>query len=103
MKTLIVYGTKYGTAEKCVKELAKNLTGQVDVINLKDNKDIKTVDYDKIVIGGAIYAGHIIKEVKEFYETNKEALKSKKVAVFICCMDRSNPERYITNSLMPIL
>lgn len=98
MKTLIVYGTKYGSAEKCAKEIAKHITGQVDVINLKNNKEVKITDYDKVIIGSSIYAGMLRKEVKAFYEANKEGLKHKKVAIFISCMDKVNPEQYITNN-----
>lgn len=98
MKTLIAYGSKYGTAEKCSKEIAKHITGQVDIVDLKANKEIKLADYDKVIIGSSIYAGGLRKEVKAFYEKNKEILKDKKVAVFISCMAKENPEQYITNN-----
>lgn len=96
MKTLIVYGSKYGTTQKCAQEIAKKISGKVDVVNLKDNKGIDIADYDKVVIGSSVYAGMLRKEVKVFYESNKEILKKKKVAVFLCCMDKEGIEKYLS-------
>ena len=86
MKTLIVYGTKYGCTEKQAKSLVENLKGEVELYNLKKVKDINLSRYDKVVIGGSIYMGKIQKEVRGFCLNYLDQLKNKKVGLFICCM-----------------
>lgn len=97
MKTLVVYGSKYGAAAKCAELIAKGIKGDVKVINLKEESDIKVEDYDKVVIGSSIYAGMIRKEVKIFCEKNKEMLEQKKVAIFISAMSDELMNDYLKN------
>lgn len=40
MRSLIIYGTKKGTTETCVKKLKEYMKDDVDIINIKDNKSI---------------------------------------------------------------
>lgn len=95
MKTLVVYGSKYGATEICAKRIAKGLKGEVDLINLKEQKEISLEAYDKVVIGSAVYAGMLRKEVKAFYDKYKEVLEGKKIAVFLSCMDDQGLNQYI--------
>lgn len=86
MNTLIVYASKYGCTEKCVELLSKELTGKVDIINLKKVSGIDISKYEKIIIGGSIYIGKIQKEVTEFCSKNLDKLKEKRIGIFICGM-----------------
>jgi menaquinone-dependent protoporphyrinogen oxidase len=74
MNTLIVYATKYGCAEKCAMELSKEFDGNVEVINLKENKRIDLVEYENVIIGGSVYIGKIQKEVADFINQNLKEL-----------------------------
>ncbi|MDF2474260.1 MAG: flavodoxin [Lachnospiraceae bacterium] len=86
MNTLIVYASKYGCTKKCAELLSKELQGKSDLVNLKSSDNIHISEYDRIIIGGSIYAGRIQKEVKEFCCENLERLKEKQIGLFICCM-----------------
>lgn len=86
MNTLIVYGTKHGCAEKCAGILAQRLGGKADVKNLKGIGELDLSQYSNVIIGGSIYVGKIQKEVSEFCTRNIEALKNKKLGLFICGM-----------------
>lgn len=86
MNTLIVYGTKYGCAEKCANLLAQKLSGKIDIKNLKNTGELDLSQYDIIIIGGSIYVGRIRKEVSDFCAKNIETLKKKKIGLFICGM-----------------
>lgn len=86
MSTLIMYVTKHGSTRKCASILSKKLTGKVDMYNLREGKAPDLAEYDKVIIGGSIYAGRIQKEISEFCSQNLEALKNKKLGLFICCM-----------------
>jgi menaquinone-dependent protoporphyrinogen oxidase len=98
MKTLVVYASKHGAAEECAKEIAKKVSGEVELVNLSERKASECSSYDRVVIGGSIYAGMIQKEVKEFCTKNLECLMQKKVGLFVSCMDDKNALTYIANS-----
>lgn len=109
MKTLIVYATKHGFTKECAIKLSKKLDGDFDILNLKENKISTIEQYDSVIIGGPIYAGQIIKEVKEFCEKNLNQLSDKKIGLFVCGMsdkDKMNlyleqafPEKLRSNAL----
>lgn len=98
MKTLIIYGTTYGYAEKCAESLAKKMKDGVDVVNIKDNKNIVLSQYDKIIIGGSIYMGQIQKQVKAFCIHHQDELTSKKLGLFICCGFPENIDQHMKNA-----
>ncbi|PKM52630.1 MAG: flavodoxin [Firmicutes bacterium HGW-Firmicutes-7] len=85
MKVLVLYATKHGATENCAKLLAEALEGNVALCNIKKEK-VDATSYDKIIIGGSIYAGSIQKEIKNFCAVNEELLKGKKTGYFICGM-----------------
>ncbi|MTI60973.1 MAG: flavodoxin [Firmicutes bacterium] len=86
MKTLIVYATKYGTAEKAVKKLTEYLEGDIKIVNIGEAEEIDDIaSYELIIIGGSIYAGKIQQEIKKFCESNISLFSSKKIGLFICC------------------
>lgn len=86
MKTIIIYATKHGFTKKCCEKLSEKLNGQVELYNLKENKTVELVQYDKVIIGGSVYVGQIQKEVKEFCLKHIDELKKKKLGLFICGM-----------------
>ena len=86
MNTLIVYSSKYGCTEKCAKLIKEKLNEEVDLVNLKNVKDIDIYKYNKVIIGGSIYIGKIQKSVTEFCTKYIDQLVEKKVGLFICGM-----------------
>jgi len=86
MNTLIVYASKYGTTEKCAKMIKNQINNQVELINLKNLKDVNLSKYDNVIIGGSIYIGKIQKEVTEFCLKYLDILKEKRIGLFICGM-----------------
>ncbi|MCR4436074.1 MAG: flavodoxin domain-containing protein [Clostridiales bacterium] len=86
MSILIAYATRHGCVKKCAESLAEKLQGKVELLNLGEKPSVELAPYDTVIIGGSIYAGNIQKEVKDFCAQNLEALKGKKLGLFICCM-----------------
>lgn len=101
MNTLIAYATKYGCAEKCAKILAERLTGRIDLCNLKYGEVPDLSQYDKVIIGGSIYMGKIRKQVSKFCSRNLDALKNKKVGLFICGMLAEDEAETELNNAFP--
>lgn len=66
MKGIIIYGSKYGSAEKYANELGRLLCFDVcDHSNLETSPN----SYDTIIYGGSLYAGKVIgleKTLKKF-------------------------------------
>ena len=87
MKTLILYATRHGCAEKCAMKLGAALQGDVKTSNFKDAGAIGLVDFETVVIGGSIHAGKIQKGVKDFCAKNLEVLKGKRLGLYLCCME----------------
>ena len=92
MKILITYATKYGAAEKCAHSIAEKLNGECDLVNLKKEQPRALSSYDKIIIGGSVYASNIQKEVKDFCEQNTALLLSKPLGLFLSCMGLNQQE-----------
>lgn len=88
MSTLIIYASKYGYTEKCSKKLAEEISDEVDLVNIKVDKQPKIENYDKVIIGGSIYMGKIQKKINSFCIDNLEVLKGKKLdyLLVVCLM-----------------
>ncbi|WP_273327241.1 flavodoxin domain-containing protein [Vallitalea guaymasensis] len=85
MSVLIVFSTKYGFTEKCIKVLRNDLQGEVKIVNIQQEmiKDISC--YDKIIIGGPIYVGRFQKKLRRFCADNLQILLDKKIGLFVTC------------------
>lgn len=104
MTTLIAYATKHGCAEKVAKILADGIEGKVDLLNLKEKKDVDFSKYNKVVIGGSIHSGKINMLVKSFAIENKNELLNKKRGFYICYMDNeSKAKQYMDESFPEVL
>lgn len=101
MSILIAYATNHGCAEKCAEILNGKLSEKADLCNLKKGNAPDLSKYDKVIIGGSIYAGKIQKAVKEYCANNLNELKGKKLGFFICCMSVEEPAKAQLNSSFP--
>ncbi len=93
VKTLILYGTRYGSTQRYVHILAEKIAGEVTVENLGKNKNPDIKPYDVIIIGGPIMAGKMHSAVSRFVNVNLQKLLSKKTALFICCLHQGEKAR----------
>lgn len=97
MKTVIIYASKTGTTEKCAKNINTQLTDSTIVDIYTKNEDINK--YDLIIIGSPIRMGMIDKKIKKFLIKNKECLKTKRTAYFICCGFNENCKEYYEKNI----
>lgn len=100
-KVLIAYASKHGCTEECAKTLAGKMNTEVDLCNLKEKKQIDLTTYDKVILGGSIYAGRIQKEVKDFCSKNESVLKGKKLGLYICGMSQGDDAKKQLMSAFP--
>lgn len=85
MKTLILYATKYGATREIAGRIAKRMEGAV-VFDLGSGNAPTPDPYDCVLIGSSVYAGRLRKEAKEYAAQHAEALKSKRLGLFVSGM-----------------
>ena len=100
MSTLIAYATKYGFTKNCAETLAGKLDEKADICDLSGNRP-DLAKYDKVIIGGSVYAGKIRKPVARFCTENLNILKGKKLGLFICGMADGDDARKQLESSFP--
>ena len=89
MKILIVYASQHGTTEKVAELLAESFEDHdVKTANISKDPIPSLNDYDSILIGGSIHAGRIQGKIKKFYTQYMDILLSKKIGLFLCCMEK---------------
>ena len=86
MKTAIIFSSTHGTTEKVAQMLSKQLKGVVDVIDLKEFPNQSLTDYNSVILGSSVYAGSVKARLKKFIKLNHNALLTKKIGLFLCCM-----------------
>ena len=86
MATLIVYMTTHGCTEKATRMLMNSLNDDINIVNLDGFPDPNLDLYERVVIGGSIHMGEIQKGLKKYCERNLDALLTKKLGLFLCCM-----------------
>jgi len=85
MKTAIIYMSSHGTVTKIVKQLASQLSGEIQLYNVRENKQVDIEHSDRVIIGGSIHGGKIQNGIRQFCEENQNNLVTKELGLFICC------------------
>lgn len=97
----IIFCSKYGTTRKICSTIKRELdnSDSVQLIDLEDRS--ATVDISRfhtVILGTSIYAGHPSKRMVEFCKQYMEELLQKRLALFVCGMDRNNATHEIDAS-----
>jgi menaquinone-dependent protoporphyrinogen oxidase len=83
MRVLVTAASKHGATAEIATEIGRALAEQavdVDVTPIEDTPGIG--DYDAVVLGSAVYAGHWLKSATEFVEDNGAQLAARPVWLF---------------------
>lgn len=94
MKSIIIYGTKYGATEKAANMLKEKLKGEVTLVNITKEKAPSLNEYDNVVLGGSMYVGKIQKQLTNYMKDNLTELSKKRTGLFICAALKE-PEKLI--------
>jgi menaquinone-dependent protoporphyrinogen oxidase len=84
MKGIIIYASKYGCTERAVKLLQSKITQGIKAVNITKEKAPDLSLYDTVILGGPIYIGKMHKAMSAYMQKNCEALKKKRLALFVC-------------------
>lgn len=88
MSTLIIYATKHQATLKYAETIKDQIKDEVELILAKKSKNINLNQYDTVIIGSSVYVGKILGSAKKFIKNNLDMLLTKKVGLFICCMEK---------------
>ena len=97
MKTLIVYASKTGTAQKCAEALVSRLPDATLCDVTKEKLD--PTPYDIVVLGGSVRMGMIHTNLRQYAEGCKDLLLNKRLGIFITCGYDDLAETIIKNNL----
>ncbi|MBN1886018.1 MAG: flavodoxin domain-containing protein [Candidatus Krumholzibacteriota bacterium] len=93
MRTLIVYMTAHGCAEKAARLLAGELGAETVIADLKRGKAVDPDGYDAVVVGSSIHAGKVQKGIRKYCERHREALLGVRLGLFVCHMQEGEEAR----------
>jgi menaquinone-dependent protoporphyrinogen oxidase len=83
MKVLIAYGSRLGATEGIAERIGEVLRADGLTVSVQPAASAGPIeDYDAVIAGGGIYAGHWHKSVKKFVDDNAGALGSMPVWLF---------------------
>lgn len=86
MKTLVAFASRQGCSEKSARLIQRMLGSECDIVDLDIESDINFSPYETVVIGGPIYYGRMRASVRYFCESNLPALLTRRIGLYICCM-----------------
>jgi menaquinone-dependent protoporphyrinogen oxidase len=89
LKTLLVYGTRYGATATTAKEIARVLSEQsfdVKVANAKEEKIRNISPYELIIAGTGLQFARWTGEIEGFLKKHQKELAEKKVAIYVSTM-----------------
>jgi menaquinone-dependent protoporphyrinogen oxidase len=89
LKTLLVYGTRYGATATTAKEIARVLGEggfDVKVVNAKEEKIKDISPYELVIVGTGLQFARWTGEIDEFLKNHQKTLAEKKVAVYVSTM-----------------
>jgi len=101
MQILIVYSTHHGCTEKCAGSLARQLAGDVRTVDLKKAKLPPLNQFETIIIGGSIHAGRVQQRITKFCNKNRDLLRSRRLGLFLCCMEEGDKAAEQFNQAFP--
>ncbi len=89
MKTLLVFGTRYGATAGTAEEIARVLREEgfdVRVANAKKEKIKDISDYELFIVGSGMQMGKWTGEADDFLKKFQKELRQKKLAIFASTM-----------------
>ncbi len=82
-RILVTYATKHGSTAEIAQAIGKELSAAGLSVEVKELKNVQSpAGYDAVVIGGPIYAGRVMADVKKFVGRHRDKLAAMPVAAF---------------------
>lgn len=83
MKVLVSAGSKHGATAEIARAIGEVLTDRGLDVTVTPPEEVGSIDdFDALVLGSAVYAGHWLKPAKELIDRSRESLASRPVWLF---------------------
>jgi menaquinone-dependent protoporphyrinogen oxidase len=83
MKVLVTAASKYGSTGEIARSIEEVLTAHGHDTTVASPEEVERIEeYDVVVLGSAVYAGHWLKPAREFVDRLGESLASRPVWLF---------------------
>lgn len=102
MKGIIIFESLHGSTGKCASILSDITGGKLKLNRLQENEDIRLEEYDTVIIGGSIHHGMIQMRIEKFMEKYREQLLSKKLGLYLCCIEEGENARNQFEKAYPV-
>ncbi len=80
---LVAYASKHGSTQEVADAIAETLREQDLGVEVRPAGEVKRLDgYDAVVLGAAIYIGHLHQDARRFLTRHRQALAERPLAVF---------------------
>lgn len=83
MKTLIIYATKNGSVKEVAQLIRKELTGDIKMVDMREEAVEDISEFDTVLIGSSIYFGQIDRRIKNFIFLHRPEILHRKLGIFI--------------------
>lgn len=97
MTILILYATKTGATEQCIKVLKDELLN-CTICNIEVEKP-KIEEFECIILGAGVRDGKIYKPIRDFIKKNHNELLKKEMGYFICNEKAKEKEEIIARNI----
>ena len=86
MSSIVFYASTAGNAEAAAGYIASKIGGKAVPIASASSEDISQAD--TVVFGSRVHAGGVHRDIRNYIESNRDALASKRTAYFLTCLFR---------------
>lgn len=101
MKTLIVYASNRNSMGSIVMKMKEALGENTIHVNLNKQPNPSVKDFQRIIIGGSVFAGQINKKVAAFCSGNIEELQEKELGLFVACTGKGEAANWQLTDAFP--
>lgn len=88
MRTLVIFVSRQGCSERSARLIRRMLGDDCDIANLESLSGLDLGSYDTVVLGGPIYFGRMHRAVRDFCKRYREQLLTRRLGLYICCMQQ---------------
>jgi len=100
MKTMILYATKHGASKEIAEIIASQWDG-AELCNLKENTNPALDEYGCVIVGGSLYAGNLLKPVKDYVRNHEPVLLGKQLGLFLSGLGPDGEARFFSTNFPP--
>jgi menaquinone-dependent protoporphyrinogen oxidase len=90
LKSIIVYGTRYGATKGTAEEIAKVLREEnfdVKIVNAQEEKVKDISEYGLVAVGSGVACGRWVNAAEDFLKKFRKDFENKKLALFVSSVE----------------